>query len=287
MIRKDLPRQVLSFMWKKQEMQKNSSNGVTFLGACGNILSVKLCHYAPRSGNVRKGTDMRYEIADLLVDMECSGRTKAQAEAYRVEPDGRQAHLRINIDPQRALERLPQLETTDLAEYMATGDVFAAGLLAHSGVMLHASCISYRGQAVCFSAPPGVGKSTHTEKWVRLFGAKILNDDKPALRRREEGWYAHGTPWSGKHDLSAKQSAPLKAICFLFRGEETVLEPLAPERALPLFMSQTVFRLTQENMDRLLPLADALLREVPVWKLTCSARDEAAYTVRDRLFPER
>ena len=229
---------------------------------------------------------MRYEIAQLLVDMECTGRTREQAQAYRVEHDGREAHLHIRIDPARVLARMPELETLDMAEYLATGDVFASGLLAHSGVMLHASCLDYRGQAVCFSAPPGVGKSTHTEKWVRLFGAHILNDDKPALRRREDGWYAYGTPWSGKHDLSANRAAPLKAICFLFRGEETTLTPITPAEALPLFMSQTVFRLGRENMDRLLPLADQLLREVPVYRLTCTMQDEAAHIVRDALFSE-
>ena len=228
---------------------------------------------------------MRYEIAQLLIDMECSGRTREQAEAYRVERDDETPDLRISIDPARVLARMPELETPDMAEYLATGDIFAAGLLSHGGVMLHASCISYRGQAVCFSAPPGVGKSTHTEKWVRLFGAQILNDDKPALRRHEDGWYAHGTPWSGKHDLSSNRRAPLKAICFLFRGEVNTLTPLTPAEALPLFMSQTVFRLGLENMDRLLPLVDRLLREVPVWRLDCTIEDEAALTVRRALFP--
>ena len=230
---------------------------------------------------------MRYKIAELLVDMECSGRTRQQAEPYRIREEEGQAQLRIRIDPDRVLARMPELETADMAEYLATGDIFAAGLLTHSGMMLHASCIAYKGQAVCFSAPPGVGKSTHTEKWVRLLGAQILNDDKPALRRTQHGWCAYGTPWSGKYDLSANCGAPLRAICFLFRGEETTLEPLSPAQALPLFMSQTVFHLGRENMDRLLLLADRLLREVPVWKLTCTMEDEAALTVKAVLFPER
>jgi hypothetical protein len=230
---------------------------------------------------------LHYEIAGLRVEMSCSGRTRAQAEPYRVEPAGELPQLVIRTDPQRVLERLPELETLDLAEYMASGDRFAAGLLSHQGVMLHASCVEYEGEAVCFSAPPGIGKSTHAEKWVRLLGASILNDDKPALRRHADGWYAHGTPWSGKHDLNANRSAPLKAICFLFRGDETRLTPLTPAQALPLFLSQTVFRLGRENMDRLLPLADALLRGVPLWRLECTIDDASAYIVRDVLFPEK
>lgn len=57
-----------------------------------------------------------------------------------------------------ALSLCPELETEDLAEYIATGDCFAVGLLSHEGMMLHASAVEYGGQAVCFSAPPGHGK---------------------------------------------------------------------------------------------------------------------------------
>ena len=229
---------------------------------------------------------LRYEIAGLQVEMSSFGRTKAQAQPYLAHNRAGEPDLVIRTDPERVLSLMPELETLDMAEYLAAGDSFAAGLLLHRGVMLHASCVEYQGRAVCFSAPPGVGKSTHAEKWVRLFGARILNDDKPALRRFEDGWTACGTPWSGKHDLSANLSAPVHAICFLFRGEETRLTPLTPAQALPLFMSQTVFRLGMENMDRLLGLADALLREVPVWRLECPIGDESAHIARKLLFPE-
>ena len=229
---------------------------------------------------------MLYEIADLLVEMNPSGRTAAQAEAYRASALSREAELTIAVDGKTALEHCPALETEDMAEYIASGDCFAVGLLRHEGMMLHASAVEYGGQAVCFSAPPGVGKSTHAEKWVRLFGASILNDDKPALRRTGGVWRAYGTPWSGKEDLSQNRSAPLAAVCFLFRGEENALEPLTPAQALPLLLSQTPFRLRREDMERLLTTADCLLRETKVFRLTCRNDDSAARFARDRLFPD-
>ena len=141
---------------------------------------------------------MFYRIADLLVEMSPSGRTAAQAEAYRTSAVGRSADIGIRVDGASALAQCPELETEDMAEYIATGDCFAVGLLRNEGMMLHASAVDYRGRAVCFSAPPGTGKSTHTERWARLFGASILNDDKPALRRIDGVWRVYGTPWSGK-----------------------------------------------------------------------------------------
>lgn len=153
--------------------------------------------------------------------------------------------------------------------------------------MLHASAVEYGGQAVCFSAPPGTGKSTHTEKWVRLFGASILNDDKPALRRESGVWQVYGTPWCGKEALHQNRSAPLRAICFLFQGEENALQPLTPAEAFPLLLSQTLFRLHREDMDRLLAAADRLLRETNVFRLICRNDDSAAYFVREKLFPDQ
>lgn len=229
---------------------------------------------------------MRCSIAGLDVELVCGGRTKAQAEAYLASACAQPAQITISVDAKAALQRRPELQSEDLAEYLLTGDKFALALLEHEGFMLHASAVCYRDQAVCFSAPPGVGKSTHTEKWRRLFGAEILNDDKPALRRLDGRWMAYGTPWSGKCDLSRNAGAPLRAVCFLFRGERNTMEPIAPDRALPLLMSQTLFQLWREHMELLLPLADDLLRRVPMWKLTCDQSDEGAELARRTLFPE-
>lgn len=229
---------------------------------------------------------MLYRIADLIVEMSPKGRTAAQAEVYRTSAWVGAADITIRVGGAEALSLCPELETEDLAEYIATGDCFAVGLLSHEGMMLHASAVEYGGQAVCFSAPPGTGKSTHAERWARLFGASILNDDKPALRRTGGVWRAYGTPWSGKEDLSQNRSAPLAAVCFLFRGEENALEPLTPTQALPLLLSQTPFRLHREDMDRLLVAADRLLRETKVFRLTCRNDDSAARFARDRLFPD-
>ena len=229
---------------------------------------------------------MLYRIADLLVEMSPSGRTAAQAEAYLASAVGRSADIGIRVDGASALAQCPELETEDMAEYIATGDCFAVGLLRNEGMMLHASAVEYGGRAVCFSAPPGTGKSTHAERWARLFGASILNDDKPALRRAGGLWRVYGTPWSGKEDMSQNRSAPLAAVCFLFRGEENALEPLTPAQALPLLLSQTPFRLRREDMERLLTTADCLLRETKVFRLTCRNDDSAARFARDRLFPD-
>lgn len=223
----------------------------------------------------------RYEIAGLAVDMEVSGRTKRQAAAYAAPAKG-PADMTLKPDTRKFLDYYPELKTMELAEYMVTGLVFARRLLDFSGFQLHASAVALDGRAYLFSAESGTGKSTHTEKWCRLFGAKYINDDKPALRLVNGIWMAYGTPWSGKHDISNPVGYPIGGIAFLERGENSIC-PLPPAQALPLFMEQTLMQLPQDRMDLKLGLLDSLLRQVPVWKLTCRNDDHAAHTAMEAM----
>lgn len=218
----------------------------------------------------------RYAIADLVVDMEVSGRTQRQAAAYETTVSG-PADITLECDVRGVLALNPRLGTEDVAEYMGTGMMFAQELLSFDGSFLHASAVVLDGKAYLFSANSGTGKSTHTEKWCRLFGAEYLNDDKPALRRVDGVWMAYGTPWSGKHDLSTPAGAPVGGIAFLQRGQENSIRPMLPAEAVPLFMRQSLWRLYDQGaMDKQLALVDQLLRQVPIWELTCRNDDEAA-----------
>ena len=224
----------------------------------------------------------RYSIAGLQVDMSVSGRTSKQAEPYLTEAIG-PADMTIRCDLEDILRQQPEYGNLETAEYMATGVLFARQILRFDGFQLHSSAVMLDGKAYLFSAPSGTGKSTHTEKWCRLFGAKLLNDDKPILRRHPEGWIAYGSPWSGKHDLSTPEAVPLGGIAFLHRGEENTICPMSAEDAVPRLISQSLRYLRQEQMVLQLDLLDRLLKEVPVWKLTCRNDDEAAYVSREAM----
>ena len=84
---------------------------------------------------------MRYEIADLLVEMSPGGRTAVQAEAYRVSAWDRPPDITIRVDRPSALACYPELKSGDQAEYLATGDRFALGLLRCGGLVLHAAAV--------------------------------------------------------------------------------------------------------------------------------------------------
>ncbi|MBQ3000266.1 MAG: hypothetical protein IJD63_00800 [Oscillospiraceae bacterium] len=217
----------------------------------------------------------RYRIADLIVDISLSGRTRQQAMPYLTEEAG-EADIVLSCDCERVLQKYPHFGDLDMAEYMTTGSLFAVEMLRFYGFQLHASAVMLQGKAYLFSAPSGTGKSTHTEKWCRLFGAQVLNDDKPVLRRVDGVWTVYGTPWSGKNDLSCPVGVPLGGVAYLSRGEVNAIYPMAATKAVPAILSQCMQFSHKGCAERQLELVDLLLRETPIWQLFCRNDDEAA-----------
>lgn len=220
---------------------------------------------------------MYYKIAGLQVEMESFGRTVSQAEPYRCEPADK-VDIVIQSNAKALKERAPYL-SDDSCEYLSTGSNFYRQLLNFDGMLLHSSAVMVDGKAYLFSAPCGTGKSTHTQLWLQVFGdrAKILNDDKPALRLEDGVWYAYGTPWSGKYDYSINTKVPLAGICLLNRGEENKIAPYGGAKAVHDILAQTARSADPSFMIKLLELLDKLVSAVPVWKLECNMDPEAAW----------
>ena len=222
-----------------------------------------------------------HKIADLIVDMGYKyGTMVKQAEAYRIEGNEK-PDLTVYLSDaflEKKCQDLPDF-TPELSEYIFTGTVFYTGLVQFDGFMLHSSAVLMDGKAYLFSASSGVGKSTHTALWQKVFGedrAKILNDDKPAIRIEKDGIYAFGTPWSGKTDLNINVKAPLAGICFLERGKKNSIRRENGGAVIAKMLAQTVRPYKEADMDKLLVSVDRVLREIPVYTMSCTVSEEAA-----------
>lgn len=216
------------------------------------------------------------KIAGLTVRMETFGRTRLQAEPYRCEPCAN-PDVSIVADWETIKESHPYLSDED-CEYLRSGAYFYRALLDFGGMMLHSSAVVVDGKAYLFTADPGTGKSTHTRLYLQRFGdrAFILNDDKPALRLESDGWYAYGTPWSGKHDISVDTRVPVAGIAVLQRGEENSITPYEGIEAIHAIMKQVNRPKAAEYRIKLLELLDKLITQVPVWLLKCNMDPQAA-----------
>ncbi len=229
---------------------------------------------------------MRCTIADLITEVPAAGGLASRCAAYRVETD---EPAQIVIDESKYRPEAWEGLSSELLPYMESGMQFYTQLLKFDGLMLHASAVAMDGNAYLFSGPCGRGKSTHTRLWQSAFGeaASVFNDDKPALRRLDTGWFAYGTPWCGKDGINKNEKWPLAGICFLKKAERNRSRRLTPEEALPLLLGQTVYRLYPKSMDLLLTHVDRLLREVPVYELENTPTESAARLSYETMRPDK
>lgn len=220
-----------------------------------------------------------YRIAGLTVNMDVSSLAESHARPYEIEYS---AQPDIVIDQSGAMQRFrskypkaPQ----HFCEYTGSGTDFYGKILDFGGMLLHSSTVLMDGKAYMFTADSGTGKSTHTSLYRRVFGderARILNDDKPAVRCEDGKIYAYGTPWSGKSDLNLNLRAPIGGICVLRRGEVNRIERLPVRKALPLLLRQTHHADDPEKMEKIIALMNELLISTPVWVMECNMDPEAA-----------
>lgn len=143
--------------------------------------------------------------------------------------------------------------------------------------VFHASAVECDKKTYMFSAPSGVGKSTHTKLWLEHFGdrARIINGDKPVLRLFDGKLHVCGTPWCGKEGFSSNGISPLHALCFLERGEKNEIRRIDASEAVIRSARQILIPDTECGIDALFPLLEKMLTQTPTYVLRCNISDEA------------
>lgn len=156
-------------------------------------------------------------------------------------------------------------------------------LAEYDGCFFHSSCLELDGEGYLFTALSGTGKSTHTANWRKLFGDKVkmINDDKPIIRKIDGKFYVCSTPWMGKSDIGCNAIAPIKAIYVLTRGAENTAQPVSPGVVLKQLLEATLLPKTKENMSKLLALFNDLFSQTKLILLTCNKDISAAQVAYD------
>ena len=160
-------------------------------------------------------------------------------------------------------------------------------LMKRDGFFLHAAVVSLNQKAVAFTAPSGTGKTTHARLWLKCFGsrAKMLNGDKPFIRRIDGVWTAFPNPWNGKEGMGGHESAPLRALCFLERSATgNRIRPIRKDEAFSKLFNQTVIPESADGVATYLTNINRLINEIPCYLLSCDQTDEAVRTAWEGIF---
>lgn len=218
---------------------------------------------------------MIYEIAGLKIEMNPQyPRLARQSENYLSTGA---PLMRIFPEQYEALYNSLQKRSPEDREYVCSSAIFCREIIRHKRFFLHASAVVSDGEAYLFSAPSGTGKSTHTSRWLERFdGTYILNDDKPVIFPQNNKITVYGSPFAGKTNLQVNAGVPLKAVCFLSRGDKNVITPIKDEKAIALFLDNTYRPKNSAEMNILFDMIEKVIGSVKVFEMVCKNDCEAA-----------
>lgn len=150
-------------------------------------------------------------------------------------------------------------------------------------IIFHGVAVKYDGAGYVFTAPSGTGKSTHAFLWQRYLGraVHILSGDKPVISGCGEcgsSVTVWGSPWGGKERIFENGSAPLRGVCLIERGRTCAIERVEPAEFLETMLRQTFMPSEDPAATRALEVVDAVLANVPLWRLTCDISEDAVLT---------
>lgn len=163
-------------------------------------------------------------------------------------------------------------------ETLALYRAIAEEMIDRGVLLFHGSVIAVDGEGYLFTAKSGTGKSTHTRLWRELLGSRavMVNDDKPLLRVTPDGVFACGTPWDGKHRLSANIEVPLRAVCALSRAQENTIRTATAAQLYPLLVQQSYRPARPDRMQRVLRMLDTITKTTTLYTLGCNPTPDAA-----------
>ncbi len=150
----------------------------------------------------------------------------------------------------------------------------------YDAFFFHCSSIAVGDKAIMFTAQSGTGKSTHRGLWLKNFPEKVrvINDDKPIIRKIDGRFYVYGTPWMGKEGMGENIRVPAYALCFLSRSPENYIGPIDTASIVAKALNQTVRPKEPELMGKLLDLLDGFISQVKCFDLRVNMDDDAALT---------
>ena len=161
-------------------------------------------------------------------------------------------------------------------------EMFYAHAVQRHMLQIHSSLIEHQGRGLLFLGPSGIGKTTQAELWAKYRNALIINGDIVFVQETKECFLGWGTPWHGSSPYCENTSVPVHAMVVLKQAEENSIRELTGFEKVSEVSNSIFYPQWLENgMELCLETLDHLLREIPVYELSCRP-DEAAVELTEQ-----
>ncbi len=149
---------------------------------------------------------------------------------------------------------------------------------------LHSSFVLYKGKAILFTGPSGIGKTTQAELWRDYEKAVIVNGDVTLIRKCQGKYHAFGAPIHGSSPYCENRNAPVIAVIVLEQSIENHLVRLDSFQSLTSCLPEIFRPNMPENVSEILwETLDDFFQEIPIYRLRCRPDQEAVKLVKDQV----
>ena len=141
-------------------------------------------------------------------------------------------------------------------------------LAKQGGFLLHSASAIRNGKAFLFAGVSEAGKTTISR--LAPTDVTLLTDEISYVRKRDDGYIAFGTPFTGElAKLGENVSAPIAALYLLAKGRENRIDPVpAGEAARSLLANLLFFAEDEELVQATFHSAFEFVSRLPVSRLT-------------------
>lgn len=193
--------------------------------------------------------------ADVSVTRD-QGRWLLRRGDFRAEwsPASRRGWIRQSVNPYAIDAVLRIVHTLVLAK--------------QGGFLLHSASAIRNGRAFLFAGVSGAGKTTISR--LAPADATLLTDEISYVRKRDSGYIACGTPFTGElAKLGENVSAPVATLYLLAQGPENRIDRIpSAEAARALLTNMLFFAEDEELVQAAFHSAFEFVSRVPVSRLT-------------------
>ena len=157
-------------------------------------------------------------------------------------------------------------------------------LIENDIIVFHGSSFKVKDNGFIVTARSGVGKSTHVRLLSEYLGSDFayINDDKPLLRVKDD-LTVFSNPWNGKERRGNNNSASLKAILFLNRGDNTYKKLDNKEEVYFKLLSQIYLPRDKAKREKALKLIDILLKRINFYEINVNMDISSAEMTYERI----
>lgn len=157
-------------------------------------------------------------------------------------------------------------------------------LLPYDAFLLHSSLVHLSGEAVLFSGPSGIGKSTQAALWEKHLHAKIINGDRCVIRKMSGKFYGCGSPWAGTSKIYHPETAPIRGIFLLKQAPENSIRRVTAAAFSRIYSQSLVNSWDSAFIGQITHLISELFEQIPIYELSCRADEEAVRLAYDTLY---